>query len=85
MPYRVIKQFADNPTLCASIGGVTVALNEAFEDVRPESASGPQKKRTIQKATQEQLKYLFDNGTNIIEQYEEKKAEKPADKTSEKE
>jgi hypothetical protein len=80
MAYRVIKQFADNPTLCASIGGETVALNAQFEAVTPATESGPEKKRHIRLVTQDELKYLFDNGTNIIEKSKDEPSKISADK-----
>lgn len=80
MAYRVIKPFSENPTLCTTINGQTVALNAPFEDVRPASANGPEKKRQIRLATQAELKAMFEAGVNIIEQYEEKQPAKQSEK-----
>jgi len=75
--YRIKPPFTNIPNLCTQIEGKTIALNQAFVNTVPASASAPERKVSVPVATQSDLKALYAQGCPCVEEFEEKlKADK---------
>lgn len=70
--YRVKPQYTDRGQTPVTLAGgvlVSLALADVHADIEGTEKHPPQK-RTAKMATQAQLKVLFDEGHEMIEQYE---------------
>ena len=71
--YRVASRFiSEGQTPVTLVGGVAVSLGEkdAINDIAGTERHPPER-RVVKVATQAQLKVLFDEGHEMIEQYED--------------
>ena len=70
--YSIKQKYTDNPNLVTLVRGETVGLNgEVRVTIRP-TKTNPGFERVIRKATQADLKELFEAGNPIIERVERK-------------
>ena len=67
MEYAVKKGFSDNLNLVTTISDKAVGLNAEIMFEEPGDKDGPPKVRIIPKATQAELKALFESGNPLIE------------------
>lgn len=77
MAYRVKAAFANKPMLRAMVNGKLVGLNGSFAKESAGNAKQSPKTVTVPKATDAELKALFEQGNPCVEQYEEEKPAKP--------
>lgn len=80
MAYRVKWEFSHNPQLTTVVDGTPVGLNGQFEKTIPATVNYPSRKVTVRKATQADLKVLFEQGNPCIEEYEPSKMEPEPEK-----